>query len=812
MALLALLGLIPFHEFLFSDQILFASDQIGSPAWKFYLDALGRFEIPLWNPFGLGGMPTFDAMFGDASYPVFILLGLLLPVESVISYNFVLHVLIAGFTAFILLRRYFGLDYLLAAPLALAYMLNTNFISHIHAGHTGKFYIMAWLPLGLFFLLRSLDASARWFHMLGLALTVALFISTSHLQFTYYVLMGYFLVWAFKSYTLVREKEYGQLSLTAGKFWLPVLLGVGLCFFIFYPPTQYNAGFSVRGEGDRQSLEHATSWSMHPEETFSLIVPEFGGINENYWGRNPFKLNSEYTGMSVLFLGVFSLVLFRRSWMWLWFGIGTLALIFALGANTPFFQIFYHLIPGIKSFRAPSMILFWLATALLVVSAMGLKLCVTEIPKASSEVRNRWSKKLLQWGLAIAGALLLFGIAAPTAYGLYNGFVHTEAIANFARQNQNATLFATGAIRAALLLAALVFITWKWLLKKQDTLRFGFALIALTAVDLIWVNSNFIKTCDVGRTLPREAAVEFLLQEKEPFRVFGVPGAYERSFMQYHRIETVDGFTDNEYNLYRNYRGGDYQRNPNFMQGLMQNSDGSVAGSVFLDMLNVKYLGYRIPNDPGLKLAENKTALPRAYFVGDWETAGDEVILQRMLQPGFDPRARIFISETTPPSIVRQITAPPTTSRHDALSDTSALDTTEAAALAQAPKAAPAPAQSSAEISATDRSYNRLSYSVQNREPGILVLSELYFPHWQARVNDRPVEILRVNYAFRGVALEPGTHTVVMEYRSPWIRKGLWVSLGSLLCLVVGLTAYRFLIISRNDPLEKKHPGRSTPA
>src|SRR5690606_16106803 len=145
---------------------------------RWYFEALRGGEIPLWNPYGMGGMPTFDAMFGDSAYPSFLLLGFLLPVTHVVTYNFVLHVLIAGFTAYVLAQRYFRIPAWFAVPLALAWALNPHFISYVYGGHTGKFHIMAWLPLGVYFLLRSLGRGAAWYHLVGLALTTALFVIT----------------------------------------------------------------------------------------------------------------------------------------------------------------------------------------------------------------------------------------------------------------------------------------------------------------------------------------------------------------------------------------------------------------------------------------------------------------------------------------------------------------------------------------------------------------------------------------------------------------------------------------------------------
>ena len=51
------------------------------------------------------------------------------------------------------------------------------------------------------------------------------------------------------------------------------------------------------------------------------------------------------------------------------------------------------------------------------------------------------------------------------------------------------------------------------------------------------------------------------------------------------------------------------------------------------------------------------------------------------------------------------------------------------------------------------------------RGPGILVLSEAWFPGWVATVDDAPAEILRADYVLRGVALAAGSHRVRFEYR-----------------------------------------------
>jgi hypothetical protein len=747
------LGILPFLSVLLSGQILFASDQMNSPAWQWYFNGLHRGEFPQWNPFVVGGMPTYDGNAGSTLYLPVLIMGFLLPVTHFMTFDFALHVLIAGAGSYFLIQRYFRLDRWISAVLAVAYMLNTNFISLIYGGHDGKVHILAWLPLSLYFLLRALGPSAAWRHLVGLSLTVAIFIFTSHLQFTYFVLMGYFFVWLYFLIPALRGRRFGEAGSVAVRYWVPVLLGMGLVFFMLYPPIQYNKEFSIRGAGPRTTYEHATSWSMHPEETASLLVPEFGGINENYWGRNYFKLNSEYPGLTVWFLGLLGLFAFRRSrWFWLWGGVGLLSMIYGLGAHTPLFRLFYEFIPGVRVFRAPSMMLFWLVAALLLMSAETLRRLTKVGPGALNDAeRAKIKKGLAIGGFSTAAVLALFGLFPDIPFSIWNGLTDASQIPNFERQPMGASAFGLGALRAAVLTGVLTWAVIAFLLKSRRPAAFGLLALVVTVVDLYWVDSHFIQGLPVERILRHDPVVDYLQSDKSKHRVFVLGDALQGVNMLYYGIETVDGRVDNEMVHYRAYRGDDAQTNPNFMTGLVQNPDGRVSGNVFIDMLNVKYIAFRVPNDPGIKLVENATALPRAYFVPAWQAVSDSDAFRGIKQPGFDPRRLAYV------------TAPGVTSG------------------GKAPDSGAAPVP----VAIKDWRYNSQAYTLDAPTEGVLVIADQWFPFWRVKVDGVEAPLLRTNFAFRGVLLKPGRHEVELEYHSPWLRTGLLVSGLSALCLIL---------------------------
>ncbi len=239
--------------------------------------------------------------------------------------------------------------------------------------------------------------------------------------------------------------------------------------------------------------------------------------------------------------------------------------------------------------------------------------------------------------------------------------------------------------------------------------------------------------------------------------MFSVPGALERWHGQYFGFELADGWVDNETRHFREYRGNDHQRNPTFFHNLEQNSDGTVSGSAFLDMMNVKYVAFRAPESPGLGLVMNSSMLPRSWFVPAWEEVPESQTVARMLEEDFDPRRTAFVTGDS--------------------GRTGGVRPDEGVPLVAGEE--------------VERRYNYQSYSIDAPSRGVMVVSDVWFPHWQVRVDGQEAPLLRVNHAFRGVMLEPGRHTVEFTYRSPWIRRGLQVSVMSIVLLALLAVVWR---------------------
>ena len=89
------------------------------------------------------------------------------------------------------------------------------------------------------------------------------------------------------------------------------------------------------------------------------------------------------------------------------------------------------------------------------------------------------------------------------------------------------------------------------------------------------------------------------------------------------------------------------------------------------------------------------------------------------------------------------------------------------------------PAQVS--IQAAGANPNRLEIHLSATTPAWLVLSDVWYPGWRARVDNEPVQLLRANYLFRALRVPAGEHQISLAYQPLSFWGGAALSLFSLL-------------------------------
>jgi Bacterial membrane protein YfhO len=79
----------------------------------------------------------------------------------------------------------------------------------------------------------------------------------------------------------------------------------------------------------------------------------------------------------------------------------------------------------------------------------------------------------------------------------------------------------------------------------------------------------------------------------------------------------------------------------------------------------------------------------------------------------------------------------------------------------------------------------RIDVRARVENPAFLVLTDTYDSDWCVWLDNRPVPLLRADYAFRAVALGPGTHKIQFRYRPLTVVVGLALSIIGLISSVV---------------------------
>lgn len=776
--LYALVTLLLFREAIFTGAGLLGIDTMALSyfARDFYTDAVRSGGFPLWNPLVLGGLPFVEGMHGDIFYPFSLALFFLdpLPFWTVKMGG---HVFLAGVFAYLWLRR--GLELRRGPAMfgGLVFMMGADLVSLVYPGGDGKLFVSALAPL-VFLLAERCARHRRVADFAFFALGIALVMFTSHMQLAYFMVWGVSLYMAFRAVQVARAEGAGKGAALFGGFALAGVLGVGAAAVQFAPPLQYLREWSQRA--DRTEAEtgdaytYATSYSLHPEEIMSLVVPEFVGDNaqtetrggNTYWGRNPMKLNHEYAGFLPLLLAPLLFLRRREPRAWFFAGLATLSLLYALGANTPLFRLFY-LLPGVSLFRAPSLIIFLYGLSVATLGALALQRMLDWAQGGEEE--QRALTRYLLIALALLGGLALLQ-AAGGFTSLWQAIVYRAmAPQKLAALQANAANIALG-FWLTFLFAAVVTAVWYGLARGLlGPVLALWLLVGLAALDEYRVSRPFVRATvllnrfgmDPAMLQPDES-IRFLQERQaagEVFRVHDLGPAlgqptYGSNILAINGIEQVGGHHGNEMRHYDRLIGRQ-DHVPNAVR-VTQGADGAQAEDFsLLQRTNAQYvvLPQRIQHPMleevfvGSRSAVYRLAgvLPRAYLAGSVEVVSDDVALARMLDPAFDAAGTVLLSDE--PTGV-----------------------------------APEPGVQGS-VAFTERGLDAMTLRVQADRPALLVVLDNYFPAWHAWVDGESAPVLRANLAFRAVPVPAGEHVVTLRYVPETLHAGVIASVTLLVLL-----------------------------
>lgn len=751
------LSLLFFLPALMPGRTLFGTDYL-SIAIFFEEFATQRFlegDLPKWLPYVYGGAPFFANPM-DVYYPVSVLLRLARVATHVhLPILFVVQYFLAGWGTYALLRE-LGARRMPAHVAGVLYMFSGYLLSYIYGGHDGRAIVATLTPLALFAIHRSLRLGRwTWFVFTGGVLGAAML--SFQIQSAYYLLLAggiwfVFLLWHFGFWRVTRQ-WVGRL---AGGFGA-LALAFGLASVNFLPFLGY-VPWSPRG-GEGRGYEYATSWSVPPEELVGLAVPERIGILTEYWGRNPFKLHTEYVGALTILLVIAGVYLLRRDrYARFFYALGAFTLTIVLGGYTPLYRLYYALLPGTVRFRAPSIAFFLVVLCLVVVAGLALdRMASVRDAEPGRHPPGRAGSSgtlrvLWRLGLGAVAVTLLWALAVsatgPDTYWLASPGPGTE------RAALNRGAYLAGIWRFAIFLAVSAAILGAWLRKRLPSAATGLLLASVAVVDLWIIDKRFFDTVPKPSVLfAADEVVDFLRAQEGPFRVFMFFDQPQDNYAMRFGLELIGGEHGNQLHTYNEFLGAGTKTYTDYHNLL--------GNAVFLALANAKYIvtGQSL-GAPFLRpvfqgrtrtgsatVYENTAVLPRAFLSASARRVPEpDGALDEMRRPGFDPRREVLLYADPP--------------RGDSARE---------------------PARG--EVRIVERAPDRVELRVEAEEPAYLVLTDNYYPDWVAEVDGRATPVLRAYHTFRAVPVAAGEHRVTFEFRPRSLRVGfgLYVTLWALL-------------------------------
>jgi hypothetical protein len=702
-------------------------------------------HIPQWNPYLFGGLPYVAAQHGDIFYPT-AWLRWFLPIDTAMNLGFAGHIVLAGIAMYAFLR---GLRVTWTGAVAggLAYELTGIVASLVKPGHDGKLFVSALAPLAFLALLRAIRGRRTDGYGL-LALAVGLCMLSPHYQMTYYLLVAAALWTLYLVFLDPERPAMRSRALVLGLALGAVALGISVSAIQVLPFLQY-LPFSPRAAGGPSGgWAYATGFSMPPEEIATTVLPQFNGVLEHYWGRNFFKLHTEYLGAIVVVLA--SLGLQGTERRHLVRALGVIAVVFlliAFGGHTPFYRLWYEVMPMMKKVRAPGMAFYLVALPVSVFAGFG----------AERLARGEVSVRRLAIPLAVLAGLALLGVV-----GALQGLAGLLAAPEQApRLADNAGALQAGSLR--LLVVVVVGGAALWAIRAGRLGGLGAtAALAMVIVGDLWSIDRqfFVYQPPASVLFADDPIISRLRQTPKPYRVLDA-GVYQGSYLMAHDVQTMLGYHGFELRYYDELLGG--------------KNEWRNAGSPNLhELLAVRYLllpdSQAVPGfhkvlgptttTPGQvgHLYERDSVPPYVRLVPGAAKLPDDQAVPTIVDPRFPLNSVVLLPDTA------SVTPPP---------------------LARQPEASAARAA----LAEWGPGRMRVTLAGADRRPLYLLVAENWYRDWHATVDGKPAPVLRGDHTLLTVPVPPGAREVRLEFGSAAYRTGRSVTWLALL-LIAGLLAW----------------------
>ena len=724
--------------------------------------------------------------------------------------------LFAYLLGFYILLRAFDFRQSLAALGSVMWAFSSYFLIIIAAGHLWKVMALAYLPP----MIAGVVLAYRGRYLSGFivtALFTAFEIKANHVQMTYYYLfIILFMVIAYLVKS-IREKQLAVFLKATGVLAAAALIGIAINLSSLYHTWQYQKE-SMRGKSELVKKDAAnqtssgldrdyiTQWSYGIDETLTLLVPDAKGgasvpLGKNatamakadpqiqsmipqlydafpqYFGTQPGTSGPVYVGAFVLFLFILGLFIVKGPMKWALLAATILSVLLAWGHNfMGFTNFFLDYIPMYAKFRTVASILVIAEFTIPLLAALTLKKIVDEPDVLSKQMKFAYISLALTAGVAALIALF------PDMMGPFvseqerqmigsiqgmDGSTARTILANIS--DMRAAMVSSDAWRSVIIILIGFALLFAYKLKKLRADYMIAALLVLCLVDMWQVDKRYLNdemfVPKSERDMPQQPTatdIEINKDKSLDYRVLNFAS---------------NTFNENETSYFHKSIGGYH---PAKLRRYQEMIDAYIAPEMQKAMQTIAAKGGNMQQVDGVKLFPVLNMLNTKYFILPLQ-GGATAPLQNPYAQGngwFVNKLTYVNDANAEYAEVGKIDV-----RHEAVADKQFE-----AVLGQA-KAN----DSTATVKLDKYEPNNLQYTVNSKNGGVVVFSEIYYPGWKATVDGQSVELGRVNYILRAVNVKPGKHIVVLDFHPTSISTTETIAYISIVILLLAIAGAGYM-------------------
>lgn len=706
--------------------------------WRlFFLDSIRAGHLPLLNPYVGCGFPQFAEGQTGALFPLNYIALMFTSDGWILFGPLILTIALGGFGFYLFLRQ---LKRSIPASLIASFAFTFSAFFTCHLSHVALASAAALLPY--LFLGLMLTYRGRWVGPPLIALATALILTAGHPQ------------GAFIEFVAALAYFIFLLTQPAPRRWLwPILavLGGVAGILVAMPQLLPTYGFWLFSNRAAYPAAEAVTYSYKPYMLFTLLFPFLFGVDSvtgrgNYFGPQNFVEMSAYfsfVGTAFVVIGLFRL---KRVRAWVvreeaahitfFLVLAAISILLAFGKYGGIYYILAH-IPGVSAFRVPAR---FMLDAVFALSAFFAFVWDYETHIFDSK---RWKTALLI--ILVAWPLL----RSFTTEGLLRQFYMSGPDERLLHGNLE---FWMGVVIAALVIVA--YKVWPW----KRVLQAAFIVLVVWDLQLFYATYNHVvPMTEAYRGSPRLLMECFPASKNPPYRVAQMPGSpWEDESLLSPDLSSISETESASF------------KGPLLSPFLVDLYKDVSPTSSFWSAAGVKYLMERDtrPFVPLARFAKKAVTIPfpaqhyrlhHTYRVAD----SPDPLVKPVVGGGLDPSQTVVLTQADAAGVVLK----------------PASKTVGAAS-----------ASSSESVAVTKYEPSEREVSVTSATPAILATTDAFYPGWRAYVDGSPAGILRVNWAFMGVAVPEGTHTVRFAYSEPSLPLAKRLS-------IVGLAAFIIIAI-----------------